>query len=314
MHLVMGAGPVGTAIAHHLIASGQDVRLASRSGIGPDVAGAIRVSIDAADTAAVVDLAKGCDVIFNALNPSKYHQWPAQWPPMWAALIAAAERSGAVLATVSNLYSYGQVVSPMREDTPLKPVEEKGRIRADMWREAEQAHRDGRFAAVEVRASDYLGAGTQGIITRSLLAVVAGKKARIIGRPDVEHSWTYPGDVARLIVAAAADTTALGRVWHVPTNPARTQAEVLTEVAHMAGRSSPDISPTPPLVLGAIGLFDTEAKAAASMAYQFNHPFVIDDTAARKHFDLRPASWRDIIAETVVDLTGRPLHTAGGAR
>ena len=39
-HLVVGAGPVGTAVARRLLADGHHVRVVTRSGSGPDGAGA----------------------------------------------------------------------------------------------------------------------------------------------------------------------------------------------------------------------------------------------------------------------------------
>jgi nucleoside-diphosphate-sugar epimerase len=309
VHLVVGAGPVGTAIARRLAALGHEVRLASRSGRGPAVTGVTRTAVDAADAAALTGLARGAAVVHNALNPTRYHRWPVEWPPMAAALLSAAERTGAALVTVSNLYAYGAVTGPMREDTPLRPREEKGRIRARMWTDALAAHEAGRVRALEVRASDYLGAGAQSSATLAMRAVVAGRRARVLGRADVAHSWTYTGDVAALAVAAAADDTAYGRAWHVPTNPPRTQRELLTELAQLAGVPAPRIAETPDALVRLVGLVDKEAGAAAKVSYQFARPFVIDDAAARARFGLHPAPWKDVLMETVTDLS-----TRGGSR
>ncbi len=316
LHLVLGAGPVGTAIARRLVAGGHDVRLASRSGRGPDLPGVTRVTVDAADTAALTAAARGAAVLHNALNPTAYHRWAVEWPPMAAAVLTAAERTGAALVTIGNLYAYGRTSAPMREDTPLRPYEEKGRIRARMWTDALTAHTAGRVRALEVRASDYLGAGAESSATRPMAAAVAGRRAQVLGRADVPHSWTYTGDVAALAVAAAADDTAYGRAWHVPTHPPRTQRELLTEIAEMAGAPAPRITETPDVLLRLIGLVDKPVGAAAKVSYQFAHPFVIDDTAARSRFGLQPTAWKDVLVETVTDLTARTARTAtrGGAR
>ena len=298
-HLVLGAGPVGTAIARLLAAGGHEVALASRSGSGESVPGASRISLDAADPGALGTTATAVDVIYNALNPTGYHRWSIEWPPMQSAILAAAERSGAVLATVSNLYPYGLPSGPMSEDTPERPVEAKGALRAAMWQDALAAHRAGRIRALEVRASDYVGAGAISSATLAIAAVVAGRTARILGSPDQPHSWTDPRDVARLIVAAAAEGDAHGRVWHVPSNPPRTQRELLTEAAGLAGTGRPAISTSPELLLRAIGLVRPEIGAAAKVAYQFAVPFVIDDSAARTRFGLEPTPWRDTLAEAV---------------
>ena len=56
-------------------------------------------------------LAEGAAVIYNCVNPP-YHRWPADWPPIAASVLGAAERSGAVLVTLSNLYGYGPATRP----------------------------------------------------------------------------------------------------------------------------------------------------------------------------------------------------------
>jgi 2-polyprenyl-6-methoxyphenol hydroxylase-like FAD-dependent oxidoreductase len=103
-HLVVGAGPVGTAVANLLASRDTPVRLVSRRGLGPDHPLVERVQADAADTDRLCTLAAGSAVIYNCINPS-YHRWPQDWPPMAEALLAAAESAGAVLATVSSTRS-----------------------------------------------------------------------------------------------------------------------------------------------------------------------------------------------------------------
>ena len=158
--VVFGAGPIGRGIAEILAASGVEVVLASRSGQGPAIPGVTRVAVDAADAAAVTDLASGSEVIYNALNPA-YHRWVTDWPPMADAVLTAAERTGAVLVTVSNIYAYGPVSGPITEDLPLAAPGKKGQVRARMFDQTLAAHREGRAKVVEVRASDYMGPGAE---------------------------------------------------------------------------------------------------------------------------------------------------------
>ena len=87
-----------------LAGRGHRVRVVSRRGSGP--AGVTHLVADAADAGAMARLAEGAAVIYNCVNPL-YHRWPADWPPIAASLLAAAERSGTVLVTLSNLYAYG---------------------------------------------------------------------------------------------------------------------------------------------------------------------------------------------------------------
>ena len=57
--------------------------------------------------------------------------------------------------------------------------------------------------------------------------------------PSAALTFTDVLDVARLIIAAAEDETALGRTWNVPSNPAVTQQQALTAL------TAPDLKVAP---------------------------------------------------------------------
>ncbi|MEU3492266.1 NAD-dependent epimerase/dehydratase family protein [Kitasatospora cineracea] len=296
-HLIVGAGPVGSAAARLLADRGEEVVVVTRTGAaaGP-LDGVRRLHLDAADTAALTAAAEGAAALYNCANPP-YHRWAEVWPPLAASLLTAAERTGAVLATVSNLYGYGAVDGPMSPDSPLRPVSVKGGVRAAMWREALAAHRDGRVRATEVRGSDYLGPGvTAALDGRAFGRALAGRTVQVLGDPDAPHSWTSPADAARLLVTVAAEERAWGRAWHVPSNPPRSQRQVVADLCAAAGRPAPKVTAIPGPVLALLGLVNPTVRAVRETAYQFERPFVIDDTATREAFGLEPQPWERIVA------------------
>ena len=306
-HLVVGAGSVGTAVAELLVADGAEVVVLTRSGGGPDRPGVERVRGDAADAAAVTAAARGAEAIYNCVNPP-YHQWAELWPPIAAALLAAAESTGAVLATASNLYAYGPVSEPMREGQPDRPEGPKARVRAKMTSDALALHEAGRIRAVEVRASDYLGAGDQSVLDRVLPRALAGRPIRVIGAPDQPHSWTWAPDVARTLVAAAAYEPALGRVWHALTNPPRTQREVVADHCRAAGVPPVRVGALPHLALRAVGLVNPTVRELEETRYQFVRPFVLDSRATERELGLAPTDWDDVCRANVALVRAR---TAG---
>src|SRR5438128_584989 len=89
-HLVLGAGPIGRATARELAAAGHRVRVVTRSGSGPDGEHIEKTAADATDADRLTELADGCAVIYNCINPP-YHRWEELWPPMHRAILAAAE-------------------------------------------------------------------------------------------------------------------------------------------------------------------------------------------------------------------------------
>jgi hypothetical protein len=74
-------------------------------------------------------------VVYQCLN-APYTQWPELFPPLQRGVLAAAERSGALLVSLENLYGYGPAGGkPMTEDLPLAATTVKGRTRAAMTTE-----------------------------------------------------------------------------------------------------------------------------------------------------------------------------------
>ena len=290
LHVVVGAGPVGTATALLLMERGHQVRVVTRSGSGPE--GAEHVAADAADAARLADLAEGAVAIYNCVNPT-YSRWEQDWPPIAAALLHAAESSGAVLATVGNLYGYGRVDAPMTEQTPLAATGHKGQVRNAMWRDALAAHEAGRIRTFEVRGSDYLGGNSM----LSYLVTPALRKNRRAFVPadlDAPHTWTCTDDVAALLVAGVYDERAWGRVWHVPSTPPLSVRELTTIAAAQLG-VEPKLTTMPYAVLWAAGLVNPMAKELRETQHQFRRPFVLDSTAARETFGLEPTPIEDAV-------------------
>ena len=108
-HVVVGAGPVGSATAVLLAEQGTRSVVVTRSGSGPAAPGrSTRVAADAADADRLAASPRAAARSTTAPT-RRTTGGPTDWPPLAASLLAAAERSGAVLATVSNLYAYGPV-------------------------------------------------------------------------------------------------------------------------------------------------------------------------------------------------------------
>jgi len=305
--LVVGAGVIGSRVAGMLAERGDRVTLVSRRGAGPAEPGAVtRVAADAADAGAMARLAEGVAVIYNCVNPP-YHRWPADWPPIAASVLGAAERSGAVLVTLSNLYGYGPggpggyaEAHPMTEATPLAATGPKGRIRARVWQDALAAHQAGRVRVAEVRAADFVGPGAQSALGERIVRHVRqGKKVSVLGRAGRPHTWSFTDDVARMLVTAGTDPGAWGRAWHVPSNEPRSQRQVVDDFARAAGVGQVRVSEIPSVVLRGMGLAWPLMRELRETEYQFREDFVMDSSAAQARFGLKPAPWEEIVAITV---------------
>jgi nucleoside-diphosphate-sugar epimerase len=253
----------------------------------------------------MAEIAAGTAAIYNCANP-KYHRWAQDWPPIANALRAAAARSGAVLATVSNLYGYGEVSGPMTEQQALAATGTKGRVRAQMWQEALADHEAGRIRATEVRGSDYLGPRSESSLGDLVVPrLLAGKPGRIIGAPDAPHTYTYTGDMARMIVVAASQERAWGRPWHVPSHEARTARAVVTELAAAAGVPDAGVRQLPGWALRSAGIFVPLLRELTEVRHQHVRPWVMDSSAAQQEFGVSPTPWDEIVRNHVAPYLAR---------
>ncbi len=295
-HVIVGAGPVGTATALLLAERGEKVRLVTRRGSGPEHPSIDLVAADATDANRLGELAEGAVALYNCANPP-YHTWLTDWPPLASALLTAAEHSGATLVIAAPLYGYGPVHAPMTADTPLAATNPKLKIRADMWRDALAAHRDGRIKATEVRASDYIE--DNGLLKFAIgKPILAGTRAYAPAPLNVKHSWTSILDVARTLVTVATDERAWGHAWMVPTTEPLTLRELADRFAAVNGAPKPKVSSIPYPVLWTYGLFDKFVKELRITRYQFTAPFVIDSSATTATFGIEPSPLDDRLRAT----------------
>jgi len=342
LHVVIGAGAIGGGLARALAARDHWVRVITRSGSapigasgpagspgqsdGPGPAGPPiePVAADASDAEGMARHTDGAAAIYNCANPP-YHRWPELWPPIASSLLGAAERNGAVLVTISNLYGYGPAAGsqgtagydathPMTEETPLAATGRKGSIRAQMWRDALAAHEAGRVRAVEVRASDYVGPGAESVLgVRVVPNVLRGKAVSVLGRTDRLHTWSFTGDVVRMAVVAGSDRRAWGRPWHAPSGPPRTQRAAIDDLARAAGRAPVPVRAVPAVMIRAAGVVSPLMRELAETRYQFAEDFVMDSTAAQQTFGLEPTPWDQVLADVLRSYgwrgSGQPRHS-----
>lgn len=274
-HLVIGGnGPVGRHLLAQLTAAGDTALGVSRTtGLQFDATDADRLSRAADGTAAI---------FFAAMPP--YDRWPALFPPLMASAITAAERTGAQLISIGNVYPYGDgAPARLTEDLPSRPTTIKGRVRAEMWQRA----LDSRAPAVEIRGGDYLGRGAVSVMTlMAQPAILAGATARIPLELDAVHPWTFVGDVAATAIAAAKTPGPAKRVFHVPSTHASPRA-LAARLAALADAPPPRLERMPHDELIALGAQDSIVHELVEVAYLFDRPWQLDATQAEQQLGVR---------------------------
>jgi nucleoside-diphosphate-sugar epimerase len=304
LHVIVGAGQIGPLIADRLLARGVRVRMIRRTAAPGPRPGVEVATADVSDPTSAAEAMRGASVVYHCANP-RYHRWPAELVPMARGIATGAARAGARLVVLDNLYMY-EVPADGRltEDTPVAPRSKKGALRAAAAAELLGFHQRGDAPVAIGRAADFFG-------PRSTLSVfgdrfwhklLAGKAVEHFGDPDLPRSYTYTEDVAEgLVTLGLADAAgdAYGRVWHLPTPPAETTRLLVARLAAAAGVAEPRLTRLSPLLARIAGLFIPEARELPEMMYQWETPYVVDDSPFRARFGAAATPIDDAVTATV---------------
>lgn len=311
LSVVLGTGPLGLAVARQLSARGQRVRAVSRSGSG-DLPDSVEVmTANLADRADVRRACTGAAVVYHCASPP-YHRWPELHPPMMAAIIDGAAAAEAKLIFGDNLYAYGPVDGPIVEDLPHRAAGPNGRTRARIAADLMSAHEQGHVRAAIGRGSDFFGAhARQSVVGERVFArALEGKRAQVLGNPDVPHSVTYIEDFARALLTLGERQEALGRAWHVPNDEPVTTRHFAEMVFEELGRPA-RLQVTPRWALALAGLFDPRIRALTEQLYQVDRPWVVDSSKFERTFGWRATPLADAIRATLAWFN---VSAGGGVR
>lgn len=309
VHVVLGTGAIGRAIAEELIQRGKTIRMVNRSGkLAKAPAGVKVVASDLYDPVKVREVTQGAQVVYQASQPS-YAEWPEKFPPLQQAIIEGLTGSGAKLVIVENLYMYGATNgTPMTENMPYNAHTRKGKTRSEMSKTALAAHQAGKLRVTAARGSDFFGPwglpSTMG--ERVIYPLLAGKAAQATGRLDIPHTHTYTRDFGKALVILGERDEADGQVWHVPNDmPRITQGELIRMFAEEAGLE-PKMSGMGKFMMMLGGLFVPEAKETVEMMYEFEQPFIVDSSKFEKAFGMKATPIKEAVKETVAWYKSHP--------
>jgi nucleoside-diphosphate-sugar epimerase len=299
LHVVLGSGQIGSLVADEILARGGRVRMVRRGPAGPQRQGLEWRSGDLADLRFACEAGRGASVVYDCTGPA-YDRWATDLFPLAHGAMHAARTASAKLVVLDNLYMYGRPEGPIRESSPVEPCSRKGELRARLAAERASAHERGDLRIATARASDFFGPGVVRQTTfgdRFYQRIFAGKSAECFGDPDAPHTLSYAPDVARALVALAGRDEAFGSVWHVAANAALSMRQIVAELGPALGLSI-RVTRVPRSLLRAWGLFAPLVREVAEMAYQWDTPYVLDDSRFRSTFGIAPTPMAEVIEAT----------------
>ena len=303
-NVVFGAGPLGLAVARRLVASGENVRLVNRSGKAPAPEGAEVMAADATDPAEAMRACDGAAVVYHCATGA-YGRWAQFLPPLMNGIIEGAGGAAARLVYGDNLYAYGIVDGPIREDLPYRPVGPNTRTRAEVATTLMNAHASGKVRATIGRGSDFYGpfarlskAGDS-IFGRA----IAGRPAQVVGRADVPHTYTFIEDFAAGLVTLGQRDEALGQGWHIPNAETVTTRRFIEMVCAQLGAPS-RLSVAPRFLIDLFALFIPPMAAVKETMYQSERPWVVDHGKFARAFGAAPTPLDQAIAKTIAWFKG----------
>lgn len=299
IHVVTGAGPVGSTVALQLAEAGEQVRLLTRSGGGPAHPLVERLRVDVSRPEQLGPALEGAVAVHHCIHGSRYdaRTWRAELPVAERHVLAAAGRVGAVVVFPESLYSYGPVSGPITEDLPRRATTGKLGVRTELL-----AQRDASTTpTVSVAASDFYGPLVRNAHAgeRLVPTVLAGRTMRVMGSLDQPHSFTYVPDLAAAMIRAAATPALWDSFLHAPTAPPVTQRELVEQVAAAGGVPVPRTSAIPAWALRALGVVSRDTRELAETSYMFTQPFVLDSARSQERLGLAPTPLGTGLKETV---------------
>jgi nucleoside-diphosphate-sugar epimerase len=299
LHVVLGAGPLGLAVARHLVARGDRVRATVR-GERADLPEGVEVL--RADVAVEADAKRACEgaaVVYHCANPP-YAKWPDLHPRLMDAVIEGAAAAGARLVFGDNLYAYGAVDGPLTEDLPYLARGPNGRVRARIAETLLRAHESGRIQATIGRGSDFFGphAHQSTVGDRVFARARERKPAQVLGNPDHPHTVTYIEDFGRALVTLGERDEALGEVWHVP-NAETVTLRSFVEMVFDADGHPFQLRTAPRWGIAMAALFNPTMRAVKEQLYQSERPWVVDSTRFERAFGWTATPLREAVATTV---------------
>lgn len=299
MQTILGAGgAIGHELAGALSHFTQNIRLVSRNPqkVNPNDS---LFPADLTQTDQVDKAVEGSTIVYLTVGfEYNIKVWRNQWPKLMRNVIEACKKHNAKLVFFDNVYMYDpDHMGQMTEETPIKPVSKKGKIRAEIAEMLLSEVKAGKLTALIARAADFYGLKNSILIEMGLKNLQNGKKVDWMADAHKIHTFTYSPDAAKATALLGNTPEAYHQVWHLPTDKTPLTGKQWVEL--MAGelKVAPKYRVLPVWLMGLLGIFVPIMKEFREMAYQYDRDYFFDSSKFEKRFDYKPITPQQGIKE-----------------
>lgn len=294
--LVIGAGPVGTATAHHLLALGHEVTVFTRS--GTSVEGARSLSGNAAsraDLERALSVSKASKIVDCMHARYTASAWLRNVVPAERVILASAASHGVHVTFPESVYAFGSRATTVSSSSPITAVSGKPGIRAQLLRAREESS----ARVCSVVASDLYGPGCgSGSVAHRLLftPIRRGSTPMALVARDIVHPFTYLPDYARSL--AEASLTETEGIEVTPTADSITQRKLVDLIYRTLDQATRTPFVLTPWMMHAAGVFNPDIRGMIEMVWLWNSPrHVVGSTS------FAPTTLQDGVVATLEQMT-----------
>ena len=294
MQTILGAGgSAGKEITRELYNYTKEIRVVSRN---PKKVNDIDqlFKADLTDSKQLDEAVNGSEIVYATIAfEYKLEVWKEQWPKFMKNLIESCSKHKSKIVFVDNVYMYdSKYLSNMTEETPINPVSEKGKVRANIAKILMDAVEKNKVKAIIARAPDFYGPGVLGsmLYQTVYLKLIKNKNPQWLGKLDVIHSFIYSKDIGKAVAMLGNTQDAYNQVWHLPTTEQKLTNKQWIELMMKAMNKQKKIQTMPDWMINALGIFVPILGELQDVGYQFKNDYFFNSSKFNKTFNFAPTT------------------------
>ena len=304
MQTILGAGGgAGTEITRELSKYTKEIRIVNRNPKKVNDNDQL-MKADLTDPKQLDEAVKGSEIVYVTIAfPYSIKVWRELWPKFMKNLIEPCSKYKTKIVFVDNVYLYDpKYLSDMTEETPINPISEKGKVRAEISRMLMNAVEKNKVEALIARAPDFYGPGLVNTMFYQTVYsnLLKDKSPQWFGKLDAIHNYIFSKDIGKAVPLLGNTPDAYNQVWHLPTTDKKLTNRQWIELMMSAMNKNKKIQTMPDWMMSVLGIFIPILKELKDVGYQFKQDYFFNSSKFNKRFGFTPTSPEEGIREMVL--------------